>query len=311
VAWFKPGGGNGSAGPVIAVGADYAGANNGFSFGIGGTSSTNNSYDLNGTYFTGLFAQQRWISTNVFVSTATWHMGAMVLDGNGYPSLYLDGTLVYTDFLGTASATALNPSGGSVYIGHDNTNGGNARWFNGYIADAAIFNTALTATQIANLYQTTSSIYGGSANFSSITANKITTFAQSLPINSNPSVPTGLALPTTPTYISYLFLPSAGNWLIMARTHFYYAGNYAVSTWIGPASANISTYAGEYSALSATGTNTSGNHASHNINTIIGLSSPGTVWLNASCNVNSGAIVISNQGASGSQGEVSITAVRL
>ena len=173
VAWFKPGGGNGSAGPVIAVGTDYLNANgDGFSFGVGGT-STGSYYDNTGTVFIARLSgsSKRWINTGVGISTANWHMGAMVFDGNGYPSLYFDGKLVYADAIGTA----FNPSGGSVYIGHDNTNNASTRWFNGYIADAAIYNTALNATQIANLYQTTTSIiYGGSANFSSVTANTIT-----------------------------------------------------------------------------------------------------------------------------------------
>ena len=166
VAWFKPGGGNGSAGPVIAVGSNYKIADgDGFSFGIGNTS-----YTTTGTNFIGLFANKRYINTGVGISTANWHMGAMVLDGSGYPSLYLDGRLIYSDSAGTA----FNPSGGSVTIGHDNTNNTLPNYFNGYIADAAIFNTALNATQIADLYQTTSIVYGGSANFSSVTANTIT-----------------------------------------------------------------------------------------------------------------------------------------
>src|SRR6185312_17167939 len=74
------------------------------------------------------------------------HMIDLVIDGSGYPTVYLDGTNVYSDTSGAPSAPTT-----SAYLGYDNST--NPRYFNsGNLDDVAIFSRALTATEINDLY---------------------------------------------------------------------------------------------------------------------------------------------------------------
>jgi hypothetical protein len=92
------------------------------------------------------------INSSSPVNNGVWHNAVIVADGSTQ-SLYLDGSLV-----GTASGTIQTQNNMYESIGTVDTAGSwpnaNGGWFyfNGDIADVALFNTALTASQISNLY---------------------------------------------------------------------------------------------------------------------------------------------------------------
>jgi hypothetical protein len=89
---------------------------------------------------------------NVLGATAysllAWHHVAAVVSGsNGW--VYLDGIVNGTGNVGSIPVNTLD-----LYIGHAHPNGGSGQWewFNGKIDDVRIYNRALSATEIGQLY---------------------------------------------------------------------------------------------------------------------------------------------------------------
>ncbi|HWH72158.1 MAG TPA: LamG domain-containing protein, partial [Candidatus Sulfotelmatobacter sp.] len=80
-----------------------------------------------------------------------WHQVAAVADGNGY-ALYLDGVLQATG--GNAITTGSYGSSASPFrIGGGGILDASANTINGAIDEVAVFNYALSAGQVQNLYQ--------------------------------------------------------------------------------------------------------------------------------------------------------------
>lgn len=99
---------------------------------------------LHDTYGNGL-------GTSVSLSSGTWYHVAMVFDGTSTIYTYLNGSLVGTPGIsGTWSATA-DTSNLTIAKG-DGILGCSANYFDGTIDDVRIYNRALSATEVAQLY---------------------------------------------------------------------------------------------------------------------------------------------------------------
>ncbi|MGB6091169.1 MAG: LamG-like jellyroll fold domain-containing protein [Candidatus Binataceae bacterium] len=124
-------------GALIQIGASSGG------YGIGIGSGT---WDNSGTNLIGLYEYVRWLnpSNTPTLSLNTWHYVVLVIDGSGNPTLYLDGTPY------TLSAGSPEVPSGSSFIGNDPA--ASTRYFAGTVDEAAVYNYALSATQITNHY---------------------------------------------------------------------------------------------------------------------------------------------------------------
>jgi hypothetical protein len=157
-----------NASTIFSGTANTSGNNGPPNFTQGPNSNFSSTPFYQGTSASGLYG-----ALGVWVATATSNqstisaspMGTAVNSGNlPYINALLD-----LSFNGTVTNL---PSGGTAWIGGQVNDA--TQYFQGTIADLSIFPSALNANQIANLYSTTSTIYGGSANFASININNIT-----------------------------------------------------------------------------------------------------------------------------------------
>jgi hypothetical protein len=108
---------------------------NGYGLGIG-----SGNFDMAGNHLVVLFENVRWIDTGIAITDLGWHHAALVLDGSGYPHVYLDGSLSYSDSTGAAVA----PTGGT-YVG----SGVGDRFFGGGLQEVAFYTAALSSGTIA------------------------------------------------------------------------------------------------------------------------------------------------------------------
>lgn len=116
------------------------------SYGSGyGMGNGANSFDTAGADFLGLYEIMSWNPTTVAIPTSGWHHLVIVIGANSASTFYLDGTE-----LATNGNSAINAPTTSWSIATDYNYG--ARFFDGAIANAAIYNTALTSAQILNHY---------------------------------------------------------------------------------------------------------------------------------------------------------------
>ena len=77
-------------------------------------------------------------------------MYTITCDSNGY-KLYINGSLVASGWNGSGSqGSNINNDTGQLYVGHDD--GISGRYFNGQISDVRIYNQALTAEQVKDIY---------------------------------------------------------------------------------------------------------------------------------------------------------------
>lgn len=119
--------------------------NSGYAVGNGGTD-----FDNAGINIIGLYEDQSWNATTVAIPLSGWNHIVMVIGASSESTFYLNGAQVATN----TNATINNP-GAEWLIGADDNNGtgaGLARFFAGALSNAAIYGTALTATQILNHY---------------------------------------------------------------------------------------------------------------------------------------------------------------
>lgn len=122
-------------GSFIKLGA----GGDGFGIGVGASTFENSGNDL-----ILLYEGVRWIDTNTPIGTG-WHHVAMVINGSGVPSAYLDGQLI-NSYSGTGP---LLPTI-ITYIGGYATN----RYFNGPIDEVRLYaSRALSSSEINDLYK--------------------------------------------------------------------------------------------------------------------------------------------------------------
>src|SRR4051794_3144587 len=87
------------------------------------------------------------LASTVTVTPSTWHHFAYTYDGSTQ-AIYLDGTLANAAITATAAGYTANP----FLIGADNDNGSFTNFFNGSIDEVTLYNSVLTAGQIASIY---------------------------------------------------------------------------------------------------------------------------------------------------------------
>jgi YD repeat-containing protein len=123
-------------GALIKMGGTWGG----FGLGVG-----NGTYSSSGTSLIGLYDWVRWLNPvgNPTLSLNTWHHVALVLDGSGNPTMYLDGTAYPIPSGSPPDATT-----GNGCIGCDS----GSAFFGGSVDEVAIYHSALSASQIQNHY---------------------------------------------------------------------------------------------------------------------------------------------------------------
>ncbi|WP_075322580.1 LamG-like jellyroll fold domain-containing protein [Acidithiobacillus albertensis] len=119
---------------------------NGYSFG-----NSNGTYDNSGNYFLGLYEITSWNPTTSPIGTTGWQHCVNVIGPNSESAFYINGVQVATN-----SNSNIDGPTGEWVIGADDANSSSAnaiaRFFSGALCNAAIYNSALTATQIQNHY---------------------------------------------------------------------------------------------------------------------------------------------------------------
>ena len=127
-------------GPLVKVGGDI----DGYGVGVG-----NGTLDTAGSHLVVLYEWVRWIDTGVTLSPG-WHHVALVIDASGHPTVYLDGSQVYSD--GSSGPRA--PTRGVHIGGYTAADPFSTyfRYFNGRTDEVALYNQALSATTIQQHY---------------------------------------------------------------------------------------------------------------------------------------------------------------
>jgi len=120
--------------------ADGTGTANGYGVGIG-----SGSFDANGWDLLVLFEALRWINLGYTLAPNTWYHIVLVLDENGYPTVYVNGTKVYSDTTG-----APQPANGDFWIGGY---GSGRELGAGVIDEMAVFGYELAPADVLEQYQ--------------------------------------------------------------------------------------------------------------------------------------------------------------
>jgi hypothetical protein len=121
----------------------HIGLGNGYGIGIG-----NSTFGTVGNQVLVLFDETRWIPTGFYVSPGSWHFYTLVLNSSGYPTVYIDGRQIYTDSNGAPETPSPDFS-----IANDNGGyAGTTRFFQGELANVAVYNSALTQSQIQTIF---------------------------------------------------------------------------------------------------------------------------------------------------------------
>jgi hypothetical protein len=125
-------------GAFIKVG----GGVNGYAIGVGLST-----YEDLGNDIIVLFPGIRWIDTNVTYGTG-WKMATLVIGATSVPTIYVNDTLI-----GSYSGTNPITPTANVYFGRNvGDEGAILRAFGGNMANAKIYNRALSATEVAQNY---------------------------------------------------------------------------------------------------------------------------------------------------------------
>jgi hypothetical protein len=151
-------------GAFVKIGNNQSASNNGYAIGIG-----SGTYDTNGDTFLLLYEGVRWISTSTAIPVG-WHLFTMTVNGSGVPSAYMDGSL-----LGSYSGTSPSaPTSSQTDIGGYTSSSPSNRYFNGLISDVRVYNRALSATEVSNLYNSYNAQVelGGSGTSGSVSLGK-------------------------------------------------------------------------------------------------------------------------------------------
>jgi hypothetical protein len=140
---------NNAHGAVMAIGGEVAlSGGDGVSLGFGQSSAMESA----GNLIEGLYNGTRWLNTGVTAGTGWVHI-AIVVNSSGFPRIFYNGASVYSDTTGAPAAI------GSAATAHIDIAGATfgtsppiARFFNGPIDDARVYNRPLSANEIAAIY---------------------------------------------------------------------------------------------------------------------------------------------------------------
>lgn len=107
-------------------------------------------FETAGNNIVALYEGVRWIDTSVTATTG-WHHFALVINSTGGPAVYWDGVLIYSD--AGAAPAAIGSLGASItQIGGYTSSSPSNRFFTGYLDDMRIYNRALSATEVNDIY---------------------------------------------------------------------------------------------------------------------------------------------------------------
>jgi hypothetical protein len=123
----------------------------GYSIGIGNTD-----FDNTGNNIIMLFSGIRWIATGVSYATAGWKLVTMTLNASSVPSAYINDTLIGS-YAGSAPGVPTIGTYLARCIGDETSP---TRAYGGNIACAYFYNRVLSATEIAQNYNTQKSRFG-------------------------------------------------------------------------------------------------------------------------------------------------------
>jgi hypothetical protein len=153
--WFKRDSSNGNYGAIISFGTSAQRQQFYLNFAAGGSNLKFGFY--NEDYSTGLFA----------TNSTDWYNAIVIFDNSigtyGTAKLYVNGNLEKT----FALTGTLNITGSSLNLGRAYpTSVGTNYYYTGLIDEVAVFNTALTAQEVLNIYNATET--GKTADLSSL-----------------------------------------------------------------------------------------------------------------------------------------------
>ena len=131
------------------IGTISVGGGDGFGIGVGGNLS------IPGNRIMFLYEGVAWVDTGVdYPSDNAWHHFVLVLSPTAYPTLYMDGAQIYTNtgYAGYGYAigslgTPVSQIGGYMAAGSEN------RYWTGKLDEVRIYNRALTADEVGQLYR--------------------------------------------------------------------------------------------------------------------------------------------------------------
>ncbi len=157
-----------NGGPFVHIGQDNGGSFcNGFDIGKGGTTLNNPGDDL----ISG-FSCVGYYDSNVSGLAGAWNH-AVLIKQNNQIMFYLNGTLVST-------IATVNPIASSLYAFFASTSPGFSTLYNGKLDDVSIYNRALTAAEIQQLYTLGQSTYlwstGDTTSTINVTPTSTTTY---------------------------------------------------------------------------------------------------------------------------------------
>lgn len=127
--------------------------NNGFGIGVGGFDF----HSSNGNDLIFLYEGTQWRDSNDPIGTG-WHHIAVVFEASTVVNAYVDGVNTYTT--NNSTLRAIQAGNTTGIGGYTNGNGGPFREFDGIIDEVAIFNRALTPTEITVIYDKSSKGHG-------------------------------------------------------------------------------------------------------------------------------------------------------
>jgi len=117
-----------------------AGTTDGYGIGIG-----SGNFETPGSNLILIFENVRWIQTSATIPIG-WHHIAMVINANGVPSAYLDGSYIN-------SYPGAGPLAPTTYLTIGATgNSGGGRTFNGSVDDVRVYKRALSGGEIKGIY---------------------------------------------------------------------------------------------------------------------------------------------------------------
>jgi hypothetical protein len=130
-------------GAMMQIGRAEATTNDGFTFGVGGTT-----LDNSGNNIIGAFEGVKWHSTGIAIGTG-WHHIAMVINESGLAAFHLDGKLVWGDSSGTMIPVGAQGSGNTNLGGYQsNFSPGYPRFFAGLADDWRAYDRILHSEEI-------------------------------------------------------------------------------------------------------------------------------------------------------------------
>ncbi|MBU6320949.1 four helix bundle protein [Patescibacteria group bacterium] len=133
-----------------------------FSYGNGGTTVQASNFGMQASglklFFSSWGSGSATFNSSLSVTTGTWHFVGYTLTSSGTATLYLDGTSAQAT--GMSVGTVIPAVSDASVIGSGPNGQESGRYFDGKIDDVRIYNRALSAADVARLYQLGTAVAG-------------------------------------------------------------------------------------------------------------------------------------------------------